>query len=570
MVLYTNEARDGAGGELGLRALVNYALKEANEAFANSAIESRIRLVHFGPTNESEVGSTRGELDRLQDPADGNYDQAHMLRDTYGADLVSLILNIPDSSGIGRAVQRSLIVPADDQIAFSVVQRNSLVGTHTLTHELGHNLGANHAITDQSLPGAFEYSNAHQFRVNNQSYRTIMARQFGIQLPYFSNPDVFFDGEPTGSPESDSDPANNALTINQTAPEVAQFRPEIASNDAFEDAIQLEGLWAFGAGSNLRATAEANEPSHTGSPPAHSIWWQWQAPLTGTIELLTDGTAFDHRVAIYQGATLDSLQSQIERTINLSDSTDAIEFPVTAGVTYSIAIDSVGDLRGFASLQLQQDNDLFENRTPIRGAQVTAVAHNGSASTEVREPNHGFFNTFTRGPRNTVWWEWEAPASGPVTINSRGTSLVAALGVYQGADVQRLELVAESSIRFPPERWREVQFDADEGERYAIAIGATAGLGSSTGLVVINLSQTRTRSLRIADINRLTDAAINLSLDGFFDSEFEIEQSFNLDTWTPILSVDHLDGPQDVELQVPVESSQVFYRLAAQDPSQEP
>jgi hypothetical protein len=44
------------------------------------------------------------------------------------------------------------------------------------------------------------------------------------KIPYFSNPEVFFDGRPTGVAVGDPNAANCALTINTAAFTVANFR----------------------------------------------------------------------------------------------------------------------------------------------------------------------------------------------------------------------------------------------------------------------------------------------------------------------------------------------------------
>ena len=46
----------------------------------------------------------------------------------------------------------------------------------------------------------------------------------GQRIPYFSNPDLLFDGVPIGMPAGSPGAADNALVMNQTAPTVAAFR----------------------------------------------------------------------------------------------------------------------------------------------------------------------------------------------------------------------------------------------------------------------------------------------------------------------------------------------------------
>lgn len=64
--------------------------------------------------------------------------------------------------------------------------------------------------------------------MDGERYRTVMAydNEFGeyTRIPYFSNPDVSYQGIPTGVLPGQPNEANNALTINNSASTVASFR----------------------------------------------------------------------------------------------------------------------------------------------------------------------------------------------------------------------------------------------------------------------------------------------------------------------------------------------------------
>jgi hypothetical protein len=101
--------------------------------------------------------------------------------------------------------------------------------TSVFAHEIGHNLGCQHATNDIGgyIKGAF--TNSHGLRFNTtvagRTYpmRTIMAYGAGPRLGYYSNPSVQVWGSPTGISNS----ANNAYTISQTAPMVGSYMTEI-------------------------------------------------------------------------------------------------------------------------------------------------------------------------------------------------------------------------------------------------------------------------------------------------------------------------------------------------------
>ena len=106
-----------------------------------------------------------------------------------------------------------------------------------LPHEVGHNMGCCHACGDGggcgANTGAFSYSKGHRFPIGAPQWRTVMAYTPGGLIPHFSNPDVFFEGYPTGIKEGGGvcDPSNgppseadNARTIRETSAIVANFR----------------------------------------------------------------------------------------------------------------------------------------------------------------------------------------------------------------------------------------------------------------------------------------------------------------------------------------------------------
>lgn len=216
LVVYTARARDAVGGVRAIESLIHLSVNFTNSAFLTSLIQPRVNLVKTMLINFDE-GQSNFFLDELIDPNDGIMDEVHAWRDQYAADMVALVAD--GTCGVGFQLS-SLDAPGEGFAFFQV--GSSCLGSVPFAHELGHGLGCAHSRDSLGSPGAFEYSWGHNFTTDSGFHRgTIMGA--GL-IANYSNPDVLFDGQPTGVPAGDPRSADNARTINETAFIVANFR----------------------------------------------------------------------------------------------------------------------------------------------------------------------------------------------------------------------------------------------------------------------------------------------------------------------------------------------------------
>ena len=227
LVAYTPAA---ASSVADIDAEIQKAIDKANAAYAGSGIDQRLRLVHKVQVNYTE-SNFRTDLSRLTSTNDSYLDEVHGLRNTYKADMTALIRKSGEACGIGYLMTSgSVNNPAFEALAFSVTAVNC-IDYHSFAHELGHNMGAHHdEYVTNGQHGAFEYSHGYTHIGANaaSSWRTIMAyvdKCFDsfwsncTRKGYFSNPQVAYNGHSTGTAD-----ANNALTLNNTAEVVSNFR----------------------------------------------------------------------------------------------------------------------------------------------------------------------------------------------------------------------------------------------------------------------------------------------------------------------------------------------------------
>lgn len=100
MVVYTASVRSKFGGTTNTLAQIRLGIDETNAAYQNSGVTQRVRLVYAYEAPGFEESDMYTDLDRLTGTSDGSLDEIHGLRDTYGADLVSLWTNNTDYCGL--------------------------------------------------------------------------------------------------------------------------------------------------------------------------------------------------------------------------------------------------------------------------------------------------------------------------------------------------------------------------------------------------------------------------------------------------------------------------------------
>lgn len=242
--VYSNDALADAGSVAQMEATIQAAVDAANATFVNSNMSLRYRLVHMAGVNYNTAGSTGDDLPWVRTDAD-----VAILRDQYGADMVSLIVDTPSSCGTGY-VQRS---PGAGfaAYAFQVTDIDCAVGNLTFAHEHGHNLGMEHNPSNSSADpttASYPWSFAHFI---DGAYRTMMSYSSPCangcpRAQQVSNPNVSYSGYLTGV----SGERDNAQTGEQTGPISAAFRNEMVPLD---NSVVFAALGDFGSGSSAEA-----------------------------------------------------------------------------------------------------------------------------------------------------------------------------------------------------------------------------------------------------------------------------------------------------------------------------
>ena len=273
MVVYTPLAKHREGGRAAIEALIDLFVAETNQAYVNSGVTHRIKLVLREEVDYTENGISGFDLGRLQGDSDGYMDHVHELRDLYAADLVHIVL--------GRSVDacgRATSIGGDESTGFAFTV--SYCGGLTFAHELGHNMGLAHDRYSVGVPvtgSNYGYVNQRMFEPGapeSARWRTIMA--YGIQcgevaeyyceqIGYFSNPEKTYNGDPMGVPADHPStgvdgPANAVGTLNDRREITANFRRS-SSSPTPRAGLTMSPYWLAENGGVSAVTATLHRPS---------------------------------------------------------------------------------------------------------------------------------------------------------------------------------------------------------------------------------------------------------------------------------------------------------------------
>ena len=277
MVVYTALARRRHAGRAAIEALIDLMVAETNQAYANSGVIHRIRLVLREEVDYIEEGVSSIDLQRLRDASDGYMDHVHQRRDLYAADLVHILVGKSDFGGRAH-VNRGDSAAEDAPFGFGLTA--SYAGGLVLAHELGHNMGLHHDRYEVGVPRTgyhYGYVNQRMFEAGapeSARWRTIMA--YGVQcwqvgeiycerLGYFSNPEKTLYGDPMGVAADNQStgvdgPADGARSLNERRQITANFRRS-SSSPTPRVGLNLSPYWLSERGGTSRVTATLHRVS---------------------------------------------------------------------------------------------------------------------------------------------------------------------------------------------------------------------------------------------------------------------------------------------------------------------
>jgi len=225
------------------QAMLDYT----NSAFSRSGIHANVSLAGSVKLDmEHENDDTGTFLDYMQPRLNDSSDTLYQLREEYEADIVFVVKKVTyleSGWSFGMAYYTIFDVDVSDtamdtapDFALGVQDITTSINYEVFTHELGHVFGCNHdystRIDEGSVINYFNfYANGYWFSANGIDYTTLMGYDTGgrTTIPYFSNPNIDYNGVPTGRAGDNELAADCARFINLSAPLVAEFRAAASS-----------------------------------------------------------------------------------------------------------------------------------------------------------------------------------------------------------------------------------------------------------------------------------------------------------------------------------------------------
>jgi hypothetical protein len=224
LIVYSDDVRAFLGGATQAVAFAQQAIAVTNSAYQNSGITPRLRLVHTMELDYVESNNTGTDLNFIR-----SHPGVATARNIFQADSVAfLVANASNACGTAYLMTNGSHSAAFESSAYGVSVRQCAVDNLTFPHELGHNQGANHNPENGVAPSqaVFPYAYGHYVTGGTSPFRTILSTTTNSicascpRIPYFSNPNINFNGQPTGI----IDQRDNARTINNTALVFSRFR----------------------------------------------------------------------------------------------------------------------------------------------------------------------------------------------------------------------------------------------------------------------------------------------------------------------------------------------------------
>lgn len=279
-------------------------------------------------------------------------------------------------------------------------------------------------------------------------------------------------------------------------------------NDNFVNAQVITGTSGTVNGTNVFASKEAGEPSHSpdGNLGGKSVWYRWTAPSSGTAALNTSGSPFDTLLAVYTGSSVSALTAIVKNDdVNPGViTTSTVQFPAVGGTTYQIAVDGFDGDQGTITLNFTLPGAPTPTPTPTPGPNTVQFNASTASATETANATTHVDLLVTR----------TGDTAQAATVNYATSDVTASERSDYQATLGTLHFAANETLKTIPVFIVNDAF-GEPAETFNIAFSGPVGctLGSPAAMVItINSDEA------VNGLNPVKDAS--------FDNDFFVRQHY--------------------------------------------
>ena len=223
---FTKGGKDTAGGKSALKSAAALVITQTNEALKNSGLKVKLKYRGLVKAKGTESGDAVKDAFRVSRARDGHFDNLQKVRKRHHADIIHLF-----TAGDATSLCGGGLIPVTPRLASPAAGASvSYIGCLpylVATHELGHNLGADHIdypgiSHDSRMPGSYGFANPAGNYISVMSYYepcTDAGIFTCVRIPWFSSPTNTYNGQPLGIGSG----TDNSGVIKQIAPRVARY-----------------------------------------------------------------------------------------------------------------------------------------------------------------------------------------------------------------------------------------------------------------------------------------------------------------------------------------------------------
>jgi hypothetical protein len=237
------------------------------------------------------------------------------------------------------------------------------------------------------------------------------------------------------------------------------------TNDDFVDAATLSGTEI-----SLPATLRGSSPEPGDPIFGPDVWYSWTPPQSGSMIVAVTEAADYYSVRAFTGDQLTNLVR-----VGSANHHDSVFFNALAGTTYHFAVSALvqndSPDQGFFRLLLFPGsvpaNDNFANAATLTGTNSQIIATNWAASLESGDPP--IINWFHL--QRTLWYRWQAPASGLLLLTNAGSTVHPVIGTYLGTNLNALSIIGDVETPVRSQETINVLVDGDFGAGGVLRLG---------------------------------------------------------------------------------------------------